>query len=300
MRSLGKRMCVAGLLTSIAWLPTAYGQSNELAVKSQNEAYRCEMGSAFRLFALEYPTNARGIGGCRVKYEKSELAAPARTLWRATQNLEFCIDRMRASVEKLVRAGWQCELQPVTFTDYETTEQWLTKPLPATQPQLASSKATLVELTKPEPEFDDWFHRWDPKSRGLVFTLSNTKDGRKARSFFYTHRALRPQAKQPGDIVLVDSQINGSILIVMWPAKRSIYITAIDPLRQDEPFCQLRASAANGGSWGYGFEDGSITLNGYQAIAGLPGQFEPVRRTCSLNPNESRTLARSETRLTTQ
>ena len=48
-------------------------------------------------------------------YEKSDASEPVRALWRAKFDLQFCVDRMRASVAKLVNAGWQCQQQDVAI-----------------------------------------------------------------------------------------------------------------------------------------------------------------------------------------
>lgn len=260
-----------------------------------HEGYRCEIGSSYRLFSLNYPDAANG-GGCQVLYEKADVAEPVRPLWRARHDFQFCIDRMRGSVNKLIDAGWNCEFstEKLTYTappaEPKKTPD-LTAPIlvnkqtgGALTPAALSPGASVSaqEPVESGPEFDDWFHRWDEAGRRLVFTLYNTRDGTKARSFSWSHQAFTPKETSPSNIVFIQNQKGQPILIVAWPGDKSQFITAIDPLRQDSPFCEIETESKQDDGWGFGMDASALVLTGQQASRDQPGQWLPVRQECAL------------------
>lgn len=250
------------------------------------EGYRCSIGSAYRLFSLHFPETG---DACQVLYEKADARQPVRPLWRARRDQQFCIDRMRGSVNKLIDAGWQCEFSTVSLTyappppaqrdDKQTPG--LARPV-FVDKQAGRSAASARGKAQPTPEYDDWFHRWDEAGRRLVFTLYNKTDGTKARSFSWSHRGFARRADSPSNTVFIQNQKGQPILIVAWPGKDTQFITAINPLRQDAPFCEIETDAQADNAWGFGMDATSLVLTGKRASRIAPGQWEPVRRECPL------------------
>jgi hypothetical protein len=210
--------------------------------------------------------------------------------------MQFCVERMRRSVDKLIDAGWNCEFSTVKLKyDAQAAEPKQTPDLTApilvnkdggaalTQASLSTGpQASEEPAAEPGPEFDDWFHRWDEAGRRLVFTLYNTTDGTKARSFSWSHRAFSRQATSPSNIVFIQNQKGKPILIVAWPGQTSQFITAIDPLRQDSPFCEIETEATTDDGWGFGMDAKALVLTGQQSSPAQPGQWVAVREECSL------------------
>jgi hypothetical protein len=253
------------------------------------ESYRCESGKAFRLFSLNYPETELG-GGCQVLYEKSDTSEPVRALWRAKYDLQFCVDRMRSSVTKLVDAGWTCQQSDnavggqVAKVTPDLKKPILIDKMAVASPSDSSIKtAVVVEPEKETLEYDDWFHRWDEASRRLVFTLSNTIDGSKVRSYAWRHQGLSKEAKQPSNVVFIQNQKARPLLIVVWPSDNSQFVTAIDPIRQDKPFCEIETQVLGDKGWGFGIENGAMVLTGQRSLPGQPGQLETVREQCPLS-----------------
>lgn len=280
--------CLFFLCTAALLVPNAHATDTPGNEQIQ-ESYRCESGSSFRLFSLNYPDPQLG-GGCQVLYEKSDSAEPVRALWRAKYDMQFCVDRMRSSVNKLIDAGWQCDQREAGISDQvaKVTPD-LEKPIvidkvavsPAANPIAKTGLST--EPKKKVPEYDDWFHRWDELGRRLVFTLSNTLDGSKVRSYTWRHRGLARKAKQPSNIVFIQNQKSRPVLVVVWPAEDSQFITAIDPIRQDKPFCEIESQVKGEQGWGFGIEKDKMILTGWRALPGQPGQTERIQQVCSIS-----------------
>jgi len=277
-------LAFAAISLGLAATHTANAQQKPI-----QESYRCESGQAFRLFSLDYPKVELG-GGCQVLYEKSDANEPVRALWRAKYDLQFCVDRMRASVTKLVDAGWQCQQRDVAIGDQVTKVTpdlkkpvFIDKVAVKTQTDPLVKSAAVATPKKDLPEYDDWFHRWDEAGRRLVFTLSNTLDGSKVRSYAWRHRGLSKKATQPTNVVFIQNQKARPLLIVVWPSENSQFVTAIDPIRQDKPFCEIETQVLGDEGWGFGIENGAMVLSGQRSLPGQPGQLETVREQCPLS-----------------
>ncbi len=280
------------LLCAFAFAKSAAHAADASGQEQIQESYRCESGTSFRLFSLNYPDPDLG-GGCQVLYEKSNSAEPVRSLWRAKYDMQFCVDRMRASVNKLIDAGWQCDQRGGGLNDQVTKiTPDLKNPVLIDKVAVSPTKSPAVKtrlITEPKkktPEYDDWFHRWDALSRRLVFTLSNTLDGSKVRSYAWRHRGLSRRVKQPSNIVLIQNQKTRPVLIVVWPSDASQFITAIDPIRQDKPFCEIESKVMGEDGWGFGIEKDVLVLTGWRAVPGQPGQTERVRQECPMTSAE--------------
>ncbi|MGB7300908.1 MAG: hypothetical protein WBD34_16430 [Burkholderiaceae bacterium] len=274
---------------------------------ASDEAYRCQSGAAERSYSILLPDQAEG-GGCHVLYETSK-SSPPRSIWRAKYDMQFCVDKMRESMSKLAAAGWNCEIAEVKLTldlvaagfvdkapaqgerSVQPVQRGATRqPGRQVSSTSVSTSATAVATTAtpvpkasvsagPAPEFDDWLYRWDEARRRLVFTLYNKTDGTKVRSFSWQHRAMSAGGRDRPNIIFVENPQAKPLLIIAWPGEQSQYVAALDPLRQDTPFCELESVDKSKTGWGFGIRHDAVVLTGQRAAAGdaqRAGAFEQV------------------------
>lgn len=69
--------------------------------------HRCSIGSTDRFVHIELRDN--GESGCGVIYEKRSEGEAPRAIWSANHDLNFCSEKLLATVEKLTAGGWACD-----------------------------------------------------------------------------------------------------------------------------------------------------------------------------------------------
>ena len=227
--------------------------------------YDCTFGESLRLISVEYPDQASGLA-CKVIYEKRSEGEAPRAIWTAKHDLNFCTGKMQSTVEKLTAGGWQCAATGAAG-------------------QVAESTPGVMAMKDPAPvasgqEYDDWIFRWDGSRKKLVFTLYNSQDGRKARSFAWVHNQLDSSAPSPTNIVLAKDDSAKQVLIIAWPGENSQYITVIDPLINEEPICEIETMSKADSGWGYEINGDRLFLTGLKANEAKPGELVEFRRAC--------------------
>ena len=158
--------------------------------------------------------------------------------------------------------------------------------VPTSIPQKTTeSTPGVMAMKDPAPvasgqEYDDWIFRWDGSRKKLVFTLYNSQDGRKARSFAWVHNQLDSSAPSPTNIVLAKDDSAKQVLIIAWPGENSQYITVIDPLINEEPICEIETMSKADSGWGYEINGDRLFLTGLKANEAKPGELVEFRRAC--------------------
>jgi hypothetical protein len=70
--------------------------------------FRCSNGDLVRRIELRGPDGSPGVA-CEVRYWRNAKAPETgRTLWRASQDTDFCADRTRELIARLEAGGWTC------------------------------------------------------------------------------------------------------------------------------------------------------------------------------------------------
>lgn len=290
------------------------GPLSSFAQSEPASSFRCNFGAGERLIDIDYPAQADG-GGCAVVYEKRTEGAPPRVIWKAKYDMSFCAKKLLATVDKLSAGGWQCSpsgsgsaLKSMTLPDVDRVlplkagvdakqpasnqnRAPLARKIPvtaaATLPRSAKQqnslplKDTRATLSKSKDKFDDWIFRWDDNSKQLVFTLYDSKQPSKVRSFSWAHDDLSQSTPSPSNIVLALDENDNQILIVAWPTEKTQHITVLEPLFQERPVCEIETESKRDSGWSYMVENKKLFLTGVKARAGKPGELVEFRRACS-------------------
>ena len=76
----------------------------------------CTYDSLQRSVRIQYGTPSRYLP-CEVLYKKQEENQD-KSLWRASNDLSYCIDKAQGFVGELTKMGWKCEqTKPVVETN---------------------------------------------------------------------------------------------------------------------------------------------------------------------------------------
>ncbi|MEZ5738382.1 MAG: hypothetical protein R3E68_02220 [Burkholderiaceae bacterium] len=141
-------------------------------------------------------------------------------------------------------------------------------------------KTTELPVGRQAGDYDDWFYRWDIRRQALVFTLFNTRDSTKARSFSFTHPGLARAAAGPSNIVSLQDREDNRVIIVAWPGETSQFITVLDPLLEERPICEIETQGVTEADWGYGVEKARLYLSGVRNRIGADGSVGEFKQPC--------------------
>lgn len=117
--------------------------STSAALPARGEGFECQRGELHRRLMLQFADDADRLP-CEVVYWKdSDSPDQPQLLWKADNEVQFCIDKAKGVIDRLRSAGWRCVAAP----ERAVADQ---APPPSTPDAAILDEESTVAATAPE------------------------------------------------------------------------------------------------------------------------------------------------------
>ena len=105
---------------AIAFSVLSFAGSSTIAGQSAAQDVRCQRGDLVRQIEVQFTQDGDGLP-CRVIWRSSPGSDQRELVWRSDSQLDFCTEKARQLVHRLLDGGWACDMQTAASADRSST-----------------------------------------------------------------------------------------------------------------------------------------------------------------------------------